>query len=72
MSRASKKNANRPFRVGDRVKILNYRKAISWGDRKPQQFGFITRIDGLYIYVRPRWWPEKDVIERYPGEIAHC
>ncbi len=72
MSKPAKKNINRPFRVGDRVRFLNHLKEISWGDRKPQEFGFITRIDGAYIYVRPRWSPKKDVIERYPGEIAHA
>lgn len=57
------------FRVGEKVEICHYKTAISWGDRTPQQFGFIVAIDGSYINVRPRWWPEDEYIERYPGEI---
>ena len=64
-----KKERKRGFRVGDRVEILGYKTAISWGDRKPQCYGFIVNIDGAYIQVRPRWWPEGDVIERYPNEL---
>lgn len=62
-------NARKGYRVGDRVEFLGYKTAISWGDRKPQRYGFIESIDGAYINVRPRWWPEGEVIERYPAEI---
>jgi len=62
---------SRPFHVGEKVEIRNYKTAISWGARKPQRYGFIERIDGAYHYVRPRWWPAQDVIELYPGEIKH-
>ena len=57
------------FRVGEKVEIRHFRTAISWGNRKPQKYGFIVSIDGAYINVRPRWWPEGQYIERYPGEI---
>ncbi|MGD9681908.1 MAG: hypothetical protein AB7W16_12055 [Candidatus Obscuribacterales bacterium] len=60
------------FQVGDRVEILRYRKEIAWGDRKPQRYGFITSIDGSYILIRPRWWKEDELIERYPSEIRHA
>ncbi|MCA9815682.1 MAG: class II fumarate hydratase [Candidatus Obscuribacterales bacterium] len=62
-------NGKKGYRVGDRVEFLGYKTAISWGDRKPQRYGFIESIDGAYINVRPRWWPEGEVIERYPAEI---
>ncbi len=55
--------------MGDRVAIINFRRAIAWGDRKPQKFGFIVNIDGAYILVRPRWWKKDELIERYPNEI---
>ncbi|HMO21761.1 MAG TPA: hypothetical protein PKC98_12440, partial [Candidatus Melainabacteria bacterium] len=61
--------ARKVYRVGDRVEFLGYKTAISWGDRKPQRYGFVESIDGAYINVRPRWWPEGEVVERYPAEI---
>ncbi len=65
------KSSLRPrFAVGDRVRFLNHRKTLSWGDRKPQEFGFIIAIDGAYILVRPRWWKADEAVERYPNEIA--
>lgn len=67
----SSSSSNR-FCVGDRVEFLNYKTAISWGDRRPQQYGFVEQVDGSYIYVRPRWWPSGDLIERYPNEIQHA
>jgi hypothetical protein len=67
---STKHRQRRPFCVGDRVRFLLYRKAISWGDRKPQKFGYIVSIDGAYILVRPRWWKQDELIERYPNEIA--
>lgn len=59
------------FKVGDRVELLQY-KHLSWGDRKPQRYGYVTRIDGAYHYVRPRWWKASEVFEFYPGEIKHA
>lgn len=59
----------RAFQVGDKVEILGYRKTVSWGDRKPQKFGFIVSIDGAYILVRPRWWRASELIEKYPNEL---
>lgn len=62
--------ARRPgyFRVGDRVRIKNYRK-LFWGDRKPQEYGFIVAINGGYHYVRPRWRPVSEQFEFYNVEI---
>lgn len=68
-----KKNTRRgrnDFQVGDRVEIT--RKDIAWGSRKKQKFGHITRIDGGYHYVRPRWWKQSEVFELYAGEIRHA
>lgn len=59
----------RRFRLGDRVRLRGYEKAINWGKRKPQEYGFIVNIDGDYILIRPRWWKQDELIERYPGEI---
>jgi hypothetical protein len=67
---AKRQKKQREFRVGDRVEILNYRRAIAWGKRTPQRYGFITNINGAYILVRPRW--QKDEMERYPSEIRHA
>jgi hypothetical protein len=64
------RKSRRGFRVGDRVRFLGYRTALSWGDRKPQKYGFIVNINGGYILVRPRWWKQDQLIERYPNEIA--
>lgn len=61
---------HRAYKVGDRVRFLGYRKAISWGGSKPQKYGFIVAIDGAYILVRPRWKRANHLIERYPTEIA--
>jgi len=61
------KRSQRPLRVGDRVRIKKYKTWIAWGDRKPQEFGFIERRDGGYIYVRPRW--QKHTIEFYDVEL---
>lgn len=63
------KRTQRALRVGDRVEILNYRRAIAWGKRKPQKYGFITNINGAYILVRPRWRPVDELIELYPNEL---
>jgi hypothetical protein len=65
-----KRRSKQDFRVGDRVRFLAYRKALSWGNRKPQKYGFIVNINGAYILVRPRWWGKEELIERYPNEIA--
>jgi hypothetical protein len=70
MAKSAKKNRRAGFRVGDRVEILNYKRAIAWGDRTPQRYGFITNINGAYILVRPRW--QKDELERYDTEIRHA
>lgn len=64
------RNRRKPFRAGDRVEIL--RKDISWGKRKKQRYGYITRIDGAYIYVRPLWWKEGEVLELYAVELRHA
>jgi hypothetical protein len=64
------RKVKRGFKVGDRVRFKYYRRRLAWGDRTPQQFGFITRIDGAYIYVRPRWRPADEVFELYDWEIA--
>ena len=58
---------NRGFKVGDRVRILGYRKTVSWAGLKPEKYGYITRIDGAYIYVRPRWKPADFILEKYAG-----
>ena len=55
------------IRKGDRVRIKKYKTWIAWGDRTPQEFGFVTRRNGAYIYVRPRW--QKHVIEFYDSEL---
>lgn len=60
------------FSAGDRVRIKNYKTAIAWGSKKPQEFGFVTAVDGAYIYVRPRWSGDDHIIEFYPGEIEHA
>ncbi|HEY9870364.1 MAG TPA: hypothetical protein V6D08_14460 [Candidatus Obscuribacterales bacterium] len=62
----------RGFHAGDRVRIKNYRRAIAWGKGKPQQFGFVTSVNGAYILVRPRWSPADRLLEFYPNEIAHA
>jgi hypothetical protein len=58
------------FRVGDRVEIRNYKRAIAWGSRTPQRYGFVTNVNGAYILVRPRW--QRHEIERYPEELRHA
>jgi len=58
----------RALRVGDKVEILHYRTAVSWGSGKPQRYGFVENINGAYILVRPRWKREQ-IIELYPNEI---
>jgi hypothetical protein len=63
----AKKTKRRSFRVGDRVRIKNYRTMIAWGKRTPQPIAFITNINGAYILVRPRW--QKHEIEFYQNEI---
>lgn len=71
-ARKSKKRVKRTglsFKVGDKVEILNYKTALSWGDRKPQKFGFVVAVDGGYIYVKPRWWKEGEHFEFYASEI---
>lgn len=64
------RNRRKPFRAGNRVQIL--RKDINWGARKRQRFGYITKIDGAYHYVRPLWWKEGEVLELYETEIRHA
>lgn len=59
----------RALRVGDKVEILGYRKTVSWGNRKPQKYGFVVSIDGAYILVRPRWWRADELVEKYPNEL---
>jgi len=49
------------YAVGDRVRLLGV------GKRWNGKLGFITRIDGEYHYVRPRWY--KHEIELYRGEF---
>lgn len=66
---ATRIRRNRALQVGDKVEIIGYRTTISWGDRKPQKYGFVVSIDGAYILVRPRWWRANELIERYPGEL---
>lgn len=60
------------YKVGDRVRLLGYKKAYSWGGLKPEKFGYIVHIDGGYIYVHPRWKPRKKIFEVYASEIAHA
>ncbi len=65
-----KRKTQRPrtgFKAGDRVEIV--RQDISWKPRKKQRYGYITRIDGAYYYVRPRWWKKDEVLELYDVEI---
>ncbi|MBZ0185130.1 MAG: hypothetical protein K8F91_02685 [Candidatus Obscuribacterales bacterium] len=66
------KARNKPFRVGDRVEFLGYKTALTWGDRKPQRYGYIANINGAYILIRPRWWKKDELIERYPNEIRQA
>lgn len=63
----SRKKTIRNFAAGDRVEIL--RKDINWGKRKKQRYGYITRVNGAYHYVRPLWWKADEVMELYPNEI---
>lgn len=54
----------RKLKVGTRVMFTRV------GDKWNGKFGFVTRIDGGYIYVRPRW--SKHEIEVYENEIHYC
>lgn len=58
------------FSVGDRVRILNYRNTVSWSGLKPERFGFITKINGAYHYIRPRY--KQVIFELYSNEIVHA
>jgi len=58
------------LKVGDRVRILHYKTTIAWGDRKPQEYGFVMNIDGAYVLVRPRWRPRRELIEFLLPEIV--
>lgn len=72
MSKANSRRKPQPrhtYRVGDRVEIRNYKRAIAWGAGTPQRYGFITDINGAYIMVRPRWAAANRLIEFYPNEI---
>jgi hypothetical protein len=53
------------LRVGDRVKIVRYSHDTNG------KIGWITRIDGGYIYVRLRWLPPDREIEVYDCEIEY-
>jgi len=53
------------MKVGDKVNIL--RKDIFALKHRKNRNGFITHIDGGYVYVRPTWC--KWVIELYQHEI---
>lgn len=65
-------------RPGDKVFIKQWKHIFGKGV-KPQQHGFIERINGGYHYVRPCRWPrdllifelydcEFDIIERYESK----
>jgi hypothetical protein len=66
--RKTSSHQRRGFRKGDRVRLKQW-KHLSWGDRTPQEYGFVIRTDGAYIYVRPRWRPASEAFEFYDGEI---
>lgn len=66
---AARIRRKRALRVGDKVEIIGHRTTVSWGDRKPQKYGFVVSIDGAYILVRPRWWKKNELIEKYPNEL---
>lgn len=68
--KTSRKSIRRGFKKGDRVEIL--RKDISWGTRKKQRYGYVTRVDGGYHYVRPLYWRAGEVLELYDVEIRHA
>ena len=61
---------NHSLKVGDRVRILHYKTAIAWGNRTPQQYGFVMNINGAYVLVRPRWRPRRELIEFLLPEIV--
>jgi hypothetical protein len=50
--------------VGDRVRLM------SVGKRWNGKLGFITRIDGEYHYVRPRWYKHEIELYREEFELA--
>jgi len=47
------------LKKGDRVRIRQY--ALDWNGK----IGFITEINGDYIYVRPRWY-------KHEMELLRC
>ena len=51
------------FKVGDKVKITGV------GDKWNGKYATIEKIDGAYIYIRPRWY--KHQIEVYECEIEY-
>lgn len=61
---------SKTLKVGDRVKIKGFRRTVSWGDFKPEQFGHVVDINGAYILIHPRWKPRDFLIERYPSEVT--
>lgn len=60
------------LQVGDKVHMLGWKHLFHKGDRSRTKYGFIVRIDGAYIQVRPQGW-KKDTFgfELYPSELSH-
>ncbi|MGH9549180.1 MAG: hypothetical protein ACRD3W_07395, partial [Terriglobales bacterium] len=55
--------------VGDRVFLLGW-KHLFGSKTKPRKYGFVERIDGGYVYIRPTNWPKRyPPFELYRGEF---